>query len=397
MAFSVNTNASALAALRTLNATNRALGETQSRINTGFKVGGAKDNASTFAIAQGMRGDIAGLKAVQESLSLGQATVNVALSAAQQISDKLSELKQKVTQGQAPNVDRNAIQNDIDAIIESIDAVAIAAQFNGVNLLKNGATDLDVVSSLDRQDSATVNVAKITVAAQDLSAGTLGIGSIDITGKIATFEQATGLTFTNGDVFEVQVTNSQGKLINYQFELTDGAGPLTTAVTDTDGSADGNIAVAVLSDTTADSTATTLGKLIDAMNSVGLTAVIASDGTITVTSPNGINNATSSNTELTAQVSGSDPSAAMGAVENAINTVKTALAKLGTAANQLEAQGDFVKSLTDTLTEGVSTLVDADLAEESATLQALQTKQQLGIQALAIANQQSGAVLALFR
>jgi flagellin len=56
-----------------------------------------------------------------------------------------------------------------------------------------------------------------------------------------------------------------------------------------------------------------------------------------------------------------------------------------------------VKSLSDTLTEGVSTLVDADLAEESATLQALQTKQQLGIQALSIANQQSGAVLALFR
>jgi flagellin len=397
MAFSVNTNASALAALRTLNATNRALGETQSRINTGFKVGGAKDNASTFAIAQGMRGDIAGLKAVQESLSLGQATVNVALSAAQQISDKLSELKQKVTQGQAPNVDRNAIQNDINAIIESIDAVAIAAQFNGVNLLKNGATDLDVVSSLDRQDSSTVNVAKITVAAQDLSAGTLGIGSIDITGKVATFTQATGLAFGDGDVFEVEITNSQGKLITYQFELTDGTGPLQTAVTDTDGSTDGNIAVAVLSDTAADSTATTLGKLIDAMNSVGLTAVIASDGTVTVTSPNGINAATSSNADLTAAVSGTDPSAAMGAVENAINTVKTALAQLGTAANQLEAQGDFVKSLTDTLTEGVSTLVDADLAEESATLQALQTKQQLGIQALAIANQQSGAVLALFR
>jgi flagellin len=87
----------------------------------------------------------------------------------------------------------------------------------------------------------------------------------------------------------------------------------------------------------------------------------------------------------------------MGVVETAINTVKTSLAQLGTSANQLEAQQDFVKSLTDTLSTGVSTLVDADLAEESATLQALQTKQQLGIQALSIANQQSGAVLSLFR
>jgi flagellin len=63
----------------------------------------------------------------------------------------------------------------------------------------------------------------------------------------------------------------------------------------------------------------------------------------------------------------------------------------------LQAQGDFVKSLTNSLTTGVGNLVDADLAEESAKLQALQTKQQLGIQALSIANQSSGAVLSLFR
>src|SRR4051812_39034589 len=99
MSFSVNTNSSALAALQTLNQTNRSLSATQARINTGFKVGGAKDNASTFAIAQGMRGDIAGLKAVQESLSLGGSTVNVALSAAQSISGKLTDMYNKVVAG----------------------------------------------------------------------------------------------------------------------------------------------------------------------------------------------------------------------------------------------------------------------------------------------------------
>src|SRR5690349_21838578 len=162
MGFSVNTNGSALAALRTLNMTSRALNDTQSRINTGFKVNGAKDNASTFAIAQGMRGDIAGLKAVQESLSLGQATTNVALSAAQSISDKLSELKSKVTQGQASNVDRNAIQNDINAIVQSISDIGAAAQFNGVNLLNNSsASGLSVVSSLNRTSSTAVTVANI--------------------------------------------------------------------------------------------------------------------------------------------------------------------------------------------------------------------------------------------
>jgi flagellin len=127
MGFSVNTNASALAALQTLNSTTRSLNQAQARINTGFRVNGAKDNASTFAIAQGMRGDIAGLKAVQESVSLGQATVGVALSAAQQISDKLGEMKQKVVQGQAANVDRGAIQNDINAIVDTIDNICDAA------------------------------------------------------------------------------------------------------------------------------------------------------------------------------------------------------------------------------------------------------------------------------
>ncbi|MBX6369052.1 MAG: flagellin, partial [Rhodospirillales bacterium] len=128
-----------------------------------------------------------------------------------------------------------------------------------------------------------------------------------------------------------------------------------------------------------------------------LSAVISDDGTVTVTSSGGINSAASSNAGLVAATPGNDPSGAMTAVENAINTVKDSLARLGTAANQLETQADFVKALTDTMTIGVSTLVDADLAEESATLQALQTKQQLGIQALSIANQQSSAVLALFR
>ena len=77
--------------------------------------------------------------------------------------------------------------------------------------------------------------------------------------------------------------------------------------------------------------------------------------------------------------------------------MKSSLSALGTAANQIQTQSNFVKSLTDALTTGVGNLVDADLAAESANLQSLQTKQQLGIQALSIANQGPGAILSLFR
>jgi len=84
-------------------------------------------------------------------------------------------------------------------------------------------------------------------------------------------------------------------------------------------------------------------------------------------------------------------------VTTAIGAVSTALSKLGTGAKSLGAHLNFIGKLQDTLDAGVGNLVDADLAKESARLQALQTKQQLGIQALSIANQSSSSLLSLFR
>jgi flagellin len=89
--------------------------------------------------------------------------------------------------------------------------------------------------------------------------------------------------------------------------------------------------------------------------------------------------------------------AAITVVNVSLNNVDTALASLGTSSNALDTHLNFVSSLQDTLTTGIGNLVNADLAKESATLQALQTKQQLGIQALSIANSSSSALLGLFR
>ncbi|HRD27606.1 MAG TPA: flagellin [Caulobacter sp.] len=84
-------------------------------------------------------------------------------------------------------------------------------------------------------------------------------------------------------------------------------------------------------------------------------------------------------------------------VSTSITNVGAALAKLGTGSKSLEAHLTFVGKLQDSLDAGVGNLVDADLAKESAKLQALQTKQQLGVQALAIANTSTSALLGLFR
>jgi flagellin len=73
------------------------------------------------------------------------------------------------------------------------------------------------------------------------------------------------------------------------------------------------------------------------------------------------------------------------------------MASLGSQAKGLEIQKNFLTSLSDTVTKGIGNLVDADLAKESARLQSLQIKQQLGAQALSIANQSPQVIMSLFR
>ena len=89
--------------------------------------------------------------------------------------------------------------------------------------------------------------------------------------------------------------------------------------------------------------------------------------------------------------------ASLTAVNNSIDKVSASLARLGTKSKALTTHLNFVSKLTDALEAGVGNLVDADLAKESAKLQALQTKQQLGVQALSIANQTPQLVTSLFR
>jgi flagellin len=84
-------------------------------------------------------------------------------------------------------------------------------------------------------------------------------------------------------------------------------------------------------------------------------------------------------------------------LDSSLSRVNQALGNLGSQAKQIEAHLDFVSKLTDVLEQGVGNLVDADLAKESARLQALQVQQQLGAQALSIANAAPQIILQLFR
>ena len=98
MTLSINTNIGAMVALRNLTKITARLEQTQLRVTTGLKINGPRDDPSTFAIAQNMRGDIRGMQAVKISLTTGESVTNVAVAGALAISDLLLEMKAKIVQ-----------------------------------------------------------------------------------------------------------------------------------------------------------------------------------------------------------------------------------------------------------------------------------------------------------
>ncbi|MGY6531703.1 flagellin [Glycocaulis sp.] len=141
-------------------------------------------------------------------------------------------------------------------------------------------------------------------------------------------------------------------------------------------------------------------NLIDGSMSGGISALANAKGTNTINvsdedlSLSGTILGLSGGTDIASQ---SDASAAVTAIESALTNLNSALARLGTGSKSLEIHKTFVSKLSDSLEKGIGNLVDADLAKESARLQSLQVKQQLGIQALSIANSAPATVLGFFR
>ncbi|MDO6962568.1 flagellin N-terminal helical domain-containing protein [Rhizobium alvei] len=166
--------------------------------------------------------------------------------------------------------------------------------------------------------------------------------------------------------------------------------------------ADNTVSVGVLSFNTADST------LIDT-NDAGLglltkdVSVTQPDGTTTTTASYYLIDASSTTAatgdaiELTTSTTDDTIDGMISAVDSMLSDMTDAAATIGSTNMRIELQDSFVADLMDVIDKGVGRLVDADMNEESTKLKALQTQQQLGIQALSIANSNSDNVLALFR
>ncbi|KUP91453.1 flagellin N-terminal helical domain-containing protein [Tritonibacter horizontis] len=168
---SILTNNGAMVALQTLQSVNQNLTDTQNAISTGKEIETAKDNAAVWAISKTMESDIASFEAIEEGLAMGDATVAVASAGAEQIVEKLVEIKELIVSAQAENVDHDKIQTDIDSKVDQIESIISAAQFNGANLLTTTidgtSTEMGILASLDRVGAGgTVTSTDITISAQ---------------------------------------------------------------------------------------------------------------------------------------------------------------------------------------------------------------------------------------
>jgi flagellin len=276
MTVSVHTNSSAMIALQNLNATNTKLEDAQQKISTGLAVSSAKDNASVYAIAQGQRSDLGGLKAVTDSLNRASSIADVSLAAGESVSDLLNQLREKVVGAMDSSIDttsRNALNSDFKAILGQISHVVENATFNGSNIIDGSLpTAIQFIANADADSSIT------------LSVRTIALG-----------------------------------------------GPIITI------SAGSDISTA------------------------------------------------------------SGASALLSKLDTSIDSLNANLGALGSQAKQIEGHLSFVSKLQDSITGGIGNLVDADMAKESSRLQALQVQQQLGTQALSIANQSPQQILSLFK
>ena len=397
---SVNTNYGASLALQSLKATQKELEDVQGRITTGLKVADASDNGAVFAIAQGQRARLTSLTSIKDAMDRTGSAISVALAAGTAVGDILLQLKSKAVSAQAQDLttnQRNALQADFDNLRNQINQIVGSAQFNGLNLINAGGASLNVAMSDISTSTAGRQVASTPVAGlvPGLSSYVVGNGGVTA---------ADGTTFTiNSVAIGTAALTATMTVQQYLDEVTTAtAGRVTASYDQSNGQFTYRAAEAVVG-------TNELGVAVagggTARTWLGHTnppaAVTGGASTMSVTDwdwtagGSGALSTVSTAANLLASAGSSLTTASN--LDTAIVAINTQMAAMGSQAKSLEAQNNFISKLRDVVEEGISNLVDADLAKESARLQSLQIKQQLGTQALSIANQAPQYILSLFR
>ncbi|MEP3685631.1 MAG: flagellin [Sulfitobacter dubius] len=346
---SINTNTSAMNALATLRNVNSNLNQTQDRISTGLKVSSAKDNASYFAISEGMKGDSGMTKAVNEGLTLTKNSIATARVGADSFKDLAAQFAEKVLTAKNNSTGLSEIETDLKALVASMETTITQSTFAGDDLVNaagtakqynDGTNDVDVVvkmtaaGELQYEDPAAAGTA-VTPTIETTETRSVTTGITRTGGSIGT----TSLNVQTVDLYDMM---SKFKAIAENFETNASA-----AFAYTEAGGDANAFDEGLDTVTAGGEYFLNGALKEA-DALASSAIDASTS-------------------------------------------------LGIAEKSIETQQEFLTKLSDNLDTGVGAMVDANMEEEAARLQALQVQQQLASQSLSIANQAPQNILSLFR
>lgn len=419
---SILTNIAAMSALQTLRSINSGMEETQGRVSSGLRVGEAADNAAYWSIATTMRSDNAALGAVSDALGLGAAKVDTAYAGMEASIEVVKEIKTKLVAAREAGVDRNKIQEEISQLQDQLKSIASSASFSGENWLQakisdgtGNLTDItkQVVGSFVRDASGNVSVKTIDV---DLDRNTVlfdEAGDTGILDQVAHYSDSGAFK-----AFEITTGNPPTTSLQVVKVYTEAQLKATVADAATDYAITNGLAV--LDNDTGTGLAS-IGSYLKIGEDQWVKVVATDPGTDTTVigydtqgtpAPQWLDTSETA-TALTYSVSDLDLTsdltgiAGLSAEENLdvmiqfvdtqLEAMTSAAADLGSVSMRLDLQEDFVNKLSDSIDSGIGRLVDADMNEESTRLKALQTQQQLGIQALSIANTSSENILSLFR
>ncbi|MBO0132463.1 flagellin N-terminal helical domain-containing protein [Agrobacterium burrii] len=443
---SILTNVAAMSALQTLRSIGQNMETTQDRVSSGQRVGEASDNAAYWSIATTMRSDNGALSAVQDALGLGAAKVDTAYSGMESSIDVVKEIKNKLVAAREPGVDKSKIQEEISQLQDQLKSISSSSSFSGENWLQAKVSDgtgkltdvtKQVVGSFIRDSGGNVSVKTINVALSndtvlfDTSSGAAkdkqgildSFASYSSTGAYKNFEITTGVGAAKATTVKAAMVFTEAQLKG----LTPAAAatPVTAVADATTGlvvvanaSAAENGAYLKIGDdqfvkVMGDGTTGNASTVDTAQVTAGTVAIGTTKDGKNVYLETGANNqlAKALNYSLTSLDITKDLVGPTGVtltaeqsldamvsfVDKQLQSMTSAAADLGSVKMRIELQENFVNKLTDSLDKGIGRLVDAEMNEESTMLKALQTQQQLAVQALSIANNDSQSILSLFR
>jgi flagellin len=425
-AFSINTDLASVSALNNLTAVGTVLGGTQQQVSTGLRVSGATTDAADFAIAQGVRGNLKGELALANSQAQAQGLLAVTNTAVTSISNSLNQMKTIAVQassGANTASQLQDLQNQYDALAKQIDTMGRGATYNGANLLQSptppgpditpvvtytlsgsGGTvqtgdtlQLQFLPELDfgtppvNSDpySATVTLTRTDTLANG-STQTTTVGTQTDPTQVITVGAGAGTALTFNDTIPAGVTSSTYSMTIVQTNGVGTANANTTRQTLTQSYTVGaalNNPPSQDVQTATGANSTEVASPLQFLNSTDGSSMLSlaySDVSSTDLGVSGFSLATNA-------------TGAISALNTAITTIGNVAGYYGEQTQTVAAASTFYQSLTDTMTQGLGALVDANLPAQAAQMQAEQTRQQLSAQMLQIANSQFSVISKLYQ